>query len=126
MAGKGLSRRWAAPGNGWRRAGWLAAGCSLSILLASEIAVVVSYAVPAMSIYLFQAQAITVDRTISIADFPMGDLIILVMMWGAPMLVMCMLVSVVEWKVIRFVWKYVAMSFRRAFRRDEAKGEVTE
>lgn len=92
---------------GWHRVASFMAGFLLSVLLVSEVIVMVSYVVPAMAVLLFQAQEISIDRTISIADFAMGDLVVLVMMWGSALMTMCILFAIAEWKIICFMCRHI-------------------
>ena len=98
------------------------AGFMLLVLLASEIIVVVSYVVPTFGILLFQAQGITIDRSIAIGDFAMADAVVLCMMWGGPMIVMCILAAMLEWQVIRHAWRWISGFLRAAFGRGTEGG----
>lgn len=99
----------------------------LTVLLASETVVVVSYAVPTMAILLFQYGQISIDRTVAIGEFAMADAVVLMMMWGAPLLVMCGLAMLVQWQVMKRVWKvimrFVMVSVGRGEAGDGRKGD---
>lgn len=89
----------------------------VAILLASEIIVVVSYLTPLMAISLYQYSTIVVNETIALGDFAVRDMVFLLMMYGAPLLVACILLAAAEWAVVkatcRFVWGLVMTSIGR-------------
>lgn len=96
----------------WRRAASFLGGFMLGVLLASEVILVVCYAVPALSILMFQYQGISVDRSISVMEFAMGDVIVLAMMWGVPTLTACIMAALAEWRLVkagcRAIWRMMA------------------
>lgn len=112
--------------SGGRRIGSFLAAFALGIVLISETIVVVSYVVPTLAILLFQYAQISIDRSVTLANFSMADAIVIGMMWCAPVLVMCGLVTRLQWTVTkrlcRVIWKLVLVSIGRG----EEKGDEGE
>lgn len=89
----------------------------ISVILLAETYALLTQLIPYVSITMFQMTGISVEAGLTIAEFSVGDLIVLCMMWGLPSLCGVALVSAAQWKLICFAVGKMARMLRNAFRR---------
>lgn len=87
----------------------------MTVFLLAETYTLLICVIPWVSINMFQATGISVAEGLTFAEFSVGDMIVLFMMWLLPCLCGVALVSAAQWKFICFMVRKMYNMFKASF-----------
>ena len=94
----------------------------LTIMLLSVIYSAITVFIPYLSITLFQETGISITEGLTFAEFSVGDMVVLCMMWLLPSLAGTLIVTFVLWSVIKWsIHKITNVIANNFFKKDESK-----
>lgn len=85
------------------------------IFLVGETYAVLANLIPYVSISLFKNTGISIAEGLTFSEFSVGDIVVLLMMWGMPSLCAVALMTAVQWKLIAFIVKWLGRLLKSAF-----------
>ena len=98
-------------------------GC---LLLISETYAMIAQIVPYVVIRLYQMTGISVASGLTFAEFSVGDMVVMIMMWLMPSLCAVGLICAAQWKFICFVVRKLCMVLRNGFKKNVVSNGTTD
>ena len=89
-----------------------------AVFFLAETYAVFAVVIPYVSISMFQETGIAVAEGLTLAEFSIGDMIVLCMMWLFPALAAVALITAAQWKFLCFIAHYVRRFCKVAFALD--------
>lgn len=94
------------------------------MFLLAETYALLTVVIPYVAIAMFQETGISVAEGLTFAEFSVGDTVVLIMMWLLPALCGVALVSMAQWKFMKFMMRKMVNMWLASFRRQPAAEQV--
>lgn len=88
------------------------------VFLLAETYTLLTYLIPYLSVIMFRQTGISIAEGLTFAEFSVGDIVVMIMMWFFPALCGVLLLTLAQWKFICFSARHMAKLFAAAFRRN--------
>ena len=94
------------------------------VFLLAETYALLTVVIPYVAIAMFQETGISVAEGLTFAEFSVGDTVVLIMMWLLPALCGVALVSMAQWKFMKFMMRKMVNMWLASFRCQPAAEQV--